>query len=382
MKTRLNYIWVLFSAIICLHACKTDDMNYKDANVTAVKTLYEPAANKAVKLLSSASASLYFEWEAVKAEDSGAALYEVLFDKVGGDFSKPLYSVVSDNNGFSQGATITHKVMNKVAALAGMEPGSTGDLIWTVAASRGINRVLAEESRTLTITSLNGFADVPDEVFITGEGSETGTDLAAALPFKLIAAGEFEIYTKLEGGKTYHFVDRASGTPRIFYSPDGVALRESADNDEITVEKTGIYRISLDFTVSTISYMEVKSLGLWFCPSNKVLWNLDYQGKGVWTGTGVVAFKQEDWGKDQRYKFQMETVSNGSDETVQIGTLNGTDSPPTDGSDPSYYYTRLLPNVTQWDDKWKFMDKVDGASTTISVLMQGNAAYTHTVTVN
>jgi len=382
MDTTIKYIGLFFLAIISLHACKTDDMNYVDANVTAVKTLYEPADNKAVKLLSSSSASLYFEWEAVKVEDSGAALYEVLFDKVGGDFSKPLYTVVSDNNGFSHGATITHKVMNKVAALAGMEPGSTGDLIWTVAASRGINRVLAEESRTLTITSLNGFTDIPDEVFITGEGSETGTDLAAALPFKLTAPGEFEIYTKLEGGKTYHFVDRTSGTPRIFYSTDGVALRESTGSDEITVEKTGIYRISLDFNVSTISYMEVKSVGLWFCPSNKVIWNLDYQGKGVWTGTGMITFKQESWGKDQRYKFQIETVSNGTAETKQIGTLNGTDSAPTDGSDPSYYYVRVLPNVTQWDDKWKFMDKFDGKSTTISLLMKGDAAYTHTITAN
>ena len=33
---------------------------------------------------SSASASLFFEWESAKAEDSGAPLYEVVFDKEGG----------------------------------------------------------------------------------------------------------------------------------------------------------------------------------------------------------------------------------------------------------------------------------------------------------
>jgi len=380
MNTTIKYIGLFFLAIISLHACKTDDMNYVDTQVTAVKTLYEPAENKAVKLLNSEKASLYFEWQTVKVEDGGAASYEVLFDKVGGDFSNPIYTVVSDKNGFSNGATIAHKVMNKIAAAAGIESATSGDVIWTVAASRGINTVLAEETRTLNITTLEGI-DAPSELFITGEATETGTDLAAALSFNSTGPGEFEIYTKLEAGKTYHFVDGINGTPRMFYSEDGSRLKESTEEAEITASKTGIYRINLDFSVATISYTEITSIGLWFCPSNKVIWNLEYQGKGVWTGTGVVNFKQESWGKDQRYKFQIETVSGGKAETKQIGTVNTTDSAPTDGSDPSYYYVRVLPNVTQWDDKWKFMDKVDGKSTTISLLMQG-AEYTHTVTVN
>lgn len=382
MKTIVKYIGGLCLMLISLHACKTDDMQYVDAQVAPVRTLYEPANEKAVKLLNSASASLYFEWEAVSVEDGGAALYEVVFDKAGGDFSKPIYRVVSDNNGFAHAATITHKVLNKVVALVDLEPGATGDIIWSVVASRGLNSQLAQETRTLTITSLSGFADVPDEVFITGEASEGGTELAEALPFKLVAPGEFEIYTKLEGGKTYYFTDRTSGTPRVFFSPDGVALKESSNNESITATTTGVYRISLDFNVSTISFMEVKNMGLWFSPSNQILWNLDYQGKGIWTGTGMINFKVESWGKDQRYKFQMETIANGSDATMQLGTLNGTDSAPTDSSDPSYYYVRILPNVSQWDDKWKFMDKFDGKMTTISVIMQGNTPYTHSVSLN
>lgn len=382
MKAQINKILVLFSLISVIFGCKTDDMNYKDAAVTPVQSLYEPAANKAVKLLSSSSASLYFQWEAANVGDGGAPLYEVLFDKEGGDFSNPVYTVVSDHDGYSNAATITHKILNKVAALAGLEPGSTGNVIWTVAASRGINRVLSAQKRTLTITSLNGFTDIPDEVFITGEGSEAGTTLANALPCKLTAPGEFEIYTKLEAGKTYYFTDRKSGTPRVFYSEDGAILKEANGASSITASKTAVYRINLDFNVSTISYTEITSMGLFFCPSNAVTMNLNYQGKGIWTGTGVVTFKQESWGRDQRYKFQMTTVSNGTQAIAQIGTQNGTDSAPTDSSDPSYYYVKVLANTSQWDDKWKFMDKVDGKSTTISLIMQGDKSYTHTVTVN
>ena len=372
---------VLFSVISVLFSCKTDDMNYSDAAVSPVKSLYEPANNKSVKLLSSTTASVYFQWEAVKVEDGGAALYEVLFDKKGGDFSKPLFTVVSDNNGYANAATITHKTLNKVAAAAGVQPGATGELIWTVSASRGMNSVLSGEVRSLTITSLNGFTDIPDEVFITGEGSEGGATLANALPTKLNAPGEFEIYTKLEAGKAYHFVDRKSGTPRVFFSADGTTLKEANDG-AITASKTAVYRINLDFNVSTVSFTEIKSVGLWFSPLNKVLFNLDYQGKGVWTGTGVVNFKVETWGKDQRYKFQLETESKGVTATAQIGTLNGTDNPPNASSAPSYYYVKLLSNVSQWDDKWKFVDAVDGKSTTISLIMKGDAQYTHTVKVN
>ena len=136
MKTNLIKISLL-SLIVLVSSCGTDDMNYKEANVTPVKALYEPTDNRAVKLLSSASAALYFEWEAVKVEDSGAALYEVLFALPGGDFSTPIYTTVSDNNGYSNAATITHKTLNKIAIKAGIQPGETGSIIWTVASSRG-----------------------------------------------------------------------------------------------------------------------------------------------------------------------------------------------------------------------------------------------------
>jgi len=380
MKTKLNILlfFLVYSAFV---GCKSDDMIYKDANVSPVNALYEPINNKTIKLLSSASASLYFNWEAVRVEDSGAALYEVIFDKVGGDFSKPIYRTTSDNNGYANGATITHKVLNKIASLAGIDPGATGNLIWTVTSSRGINSVLSTQKRTISITSLNGFVDIPDEVYITGDGSEGGATLSAAVPFKLTAAGEFEIYTKLESGKTYSFVDRKIGTPRIFVSSDNATLKE-ATTGSITAAKTGVYKINLDFTTATLAYTEIKSVGLWFSPNNAIILNMPYVGKGVWTGTGVVNFRVESWGKDQRYKFQLVTSANGSDVTKQFGTLNGTDSPPNDSSAPSYYFVKLLANVTQWDDKWKFADQVDGKSNTISLVLKGDADYTHTVKVN
>lgn len=381
MKKYINILLCSFLAVL-VHSCKTDDMNYSDAQVTAVTALYSPTDNAAVKLVSAESASLFFEWEPARTEDNGAALYEIVFDKVGGDFSQPIYTITSNNNGYLSNATLTHKVLNSVATMSGINPGESGEIIWTVVSSRGLNRILSEQVRTLTISTLEGFAEVPNEVYLFGEGSETGTDASASLPFKQTAGGEFEIYSKLEADKDYVFIDRKGSSPRYFYSDDQVKLKEGEEGSAMKVSKTGVYKINIDFNVATVTLSEVASIGLWFSPDNKILFDLPYQGKGVWTGTGVVKFKQESWGKDQRYKFQFEAIENGSQVTKQFGTLNASDNPPNESSDPSYYYIRVLANVTQWDDKWKFIDAVDGASTTISIIMQGDKEYTHSVTVN
>jgi len=356
-------------------------MKYADAEVSAVENLYAPADGKAVKLLSSSSAALYFEWESALVADGGAAQYEVVFDKLDGDFSKPLYTVTSDNNGNSNGANISHKILNQVATKAGINPGESGDVIWSVYAIRGMKRVLSKAKKVLNIKTLEGFAEIPDELFITGEATEGGTDVASSLPFKLVGNGEYEIFTKLEAGKKYIFTDRKSAEGRVFYSEDQTKIKEGETGSN-SIAKTAVYRIRIDFNVAAVTYTEIKNMGVYFSPSGAVVLDLPYQGKGIWAATGIINFKQESWGRDQRYKFQMETVKAGKAETLQLGTQNGTDSPPNSSSAPSYYFVRILSNLSQWDDKWKFVDAVDGHPTKIAMILQGDKDYTHTVVPN
>lgn len=381
MKTLINIILSSY-VLLFLYSCKTDNMNYSDAEVSAVNALYSPTENAAVKLVSAASASLFFEWEPAKTQDSGAALYEIVFDKVGGDFSQPIYRMTSNNNGYLSNATVTHKVLNSIATSSGINPGESGDVIWTIISSRGMNQVMSKQSRKLNITSLEGFAEVPNEVFVTGEGSETGTDINASMAFKQVSPGEFEIYTRLEAGKKYVFIDRKSGTPRFFFSDDQVKLKEGSAENGMQVSKTGVYKVNLDFNVATITAIEITKVGMFFSPSNSVIVNMPYAGNGIFRGTGVVNFKQESWGRDQRYKFQFEFIENGATKIGQFGTKNSTDNPPNSNSAPSYYFIKVLANNSQWDDKWKFIDAVDGNSTTLSIVLQGDKDYTHTVTVN
>ena len=127
MKKIVIKLVTVASFIFALIACN-DDGEVRDLDVTAVSSLYEPDNGKAIVLQSSASATLYFEWEPARAEDSGMVLYEVAFDEADGDFSDPLFVSAADNNGGSNHATFTHKQLNKIAALAGIESAQQGTL--------------------------------------------------------------------------------------------------------------------------------------------------------------------------------------------------------------------------------------------------------------
>lgn len=372
MKTLVVKSTIFLSFLFALMSCVNDD-TLEHLKVTTVKTLYAPDNNKAVKLESSASANILFEWEQAKAEDGGLVMYEVAFDVEGGDFSKPIYKLTSDNNGTYNYATVTHKTLNKIGALAGLNSSETGNIIWTVFSSKGVNEVKAEEVRTMTITRLAGFAEVPTDVYVTGEGSEGGADLSKAIKFKAVANGEFEIYTKLTAGKKYHFADGTNAAAKTYFA-DGEVLKE---NGESTVAKTGVYRINLDFTTGAVIYTEISKMEIFFAPTNSYLFELPYVGQGVWNAASQpITFKQEGWGRDERYKFRM-TVKEGT-EFEWFGSVNGDNSRPNNSTPESFWY--MVPvSGDQWNNCFKFAGEIDNSLSDVSVVFQADNSYTHII---
>lgn len=371
MKTSYIKIVLFVCAVLSFVGCKNDD-TLKNLNVTSVQTLYEPVNNKSVVLQASATASVYFEWEPARSEDGGLTLYQVAFDTLGGDFSKPAYVVTADNNGANNHATITHKQLNNIAALAGIGSAQTGKLSWTVISSKGVNPKIGAVSNTLEITRLAGFADVPNSVYVSGEGSEGGADIAKGTVMKSTSYGVFEIYTKLLAGKTYYFTNATAGANiRKFYTNDKGILLEGQTGS--TVSTTGVYRINLDFTIGASTMTQITKCEFFFCPTNSFPFELDYVANGVWTAKSKpITFKQESWGRDERYKFKM-TTDKGEE---WWGAPASLDSRPT-GVD-SYYY--LVPaDNNQWNNKFKFAGEMDGALVDMSVIMSATGPYTHSV---
>lgn len=363
----------IISLILVFAACSSEG-EVRDLGVTAVKNLYEPVDGRTLALQSSASAMLYFEWEPARAEDSGGVLYEVAFDKADGNFSNPVMIVPADNNGGSNHATITHKDMNRIAAMAGIESAEEGTIKWTVYSSKGINPVKAEQERTLTLTRLAGFADIPERLFITGAGTEAGDDLANAIEMKKISDGEFEIYTKLTEGAPFKFVNAASGTPTE-YSLSGEKIVEGGTS---TVSKTGIYKYHLDFTIGSFTTKEVTKVSLFLNWSQRKI-ELPYKGFGVWelTNHTITGLTGND-NSDDRYKFRMES-SEGETEWRSPGN----DSKPT--GNEAYYYMVERDNVQQWTDGqiWKTPSTTGWSDKTYDFMFSLNPAgpYTHNLII-
>jgi hypothetical protein len=286
----------------------------------------------------------------------------------------------SDNNGFSNSAKITHKQMNKIAGMIGIKASDTGTFKWTVFSSKGTQAVKSGQENTISITRLAGFEDLPIDVYVTGEGSEGGTDLSKAHKMKAVAGGDFEVYTRLAGGKPFYFTDGISGLSREFYTSDGLVK----ENGTTTVPTDGIYRIMLDFNTGACTYTLVDRIMFYFCPDGAHLFELPYEGYGVFRVKGqTVTFKQESWGRDERYKFRMfvkENAGAGEEKEYEWGTLNSTDSRPTPTSPESYYYLRLIDGGSQWDDKWKLMADFDGVPADYTVYLQADGPYTHSIT--
>ena len=368
----IKYMLLTVGAAL-LAACSSDG-EVRDLQVTAVQSIYEPADAKSVVLQSSSSASLYFEWEPSLAEDGGAVLYEVVFDKTDGDFSDPLAIIASDNNGAMNHATISHKTLNQIAASAGVESAETGTLKWTVYASKGIFPVKAQEDRTLTITRLAGFAEVPAQLYITGEATEVGGELSKAMQMKKVADGEFEIYMQLTAGQSFQFVSSNAGTPAT-YSLQGEKLVEGGTT---TGSETGIYRYYVDFNAGSFTSKQVTKVSLFLNWSQREI-ELAYQGLGVWA---VSDYKIEGLSggdnDDDRYKFRMQSTA-GETEWRAINN----DSKPT--GNESYYYMVEKSNVEQWTNNeiWKnpATDGWSGKTYDVTFSLNPSGEYTHNLVI-
>ena len=368
----IKYMLLTVGAAL-LAACSSDG-EVRDLQVTAVQSIYEPADAKSVVLQSSSSASLYFEWEPSLAEDGGAVLYEVVFDKTDGDFSDPLAIIASDNNGAMNHATISHKTLNQIAASAGVESAETGTLKWTVYASKGIFPVKAQEDRTLTITRLAGFAEVPAQLYITGEATEVGGELSKAMQMKKVADGEFEIYMQLTAGQSFQFVSSNAGTPTT-YSLQGEKLVEGGTT---TVSETGIYRYYVDFNAGSFTSKQVTKVSLFLNWSQREI-ELAYQGLGIWavsdyTIEGLSGGDND----DDRYKFRMQSTA-GETEWRAINN----DSKPT--GNESYYYMVEKSNVEQWTNNeiWKnpATDGWSGKTYDVTFSLNPSGEYTHNLVI-
>lgn len=379
MKHSNKIFPLLFSFVaLLISGCKDDDSI--NTNITPVQALYGPEDNKFVKLEPATNATLLFEWDRALAEDGTFVMYEVAFDKENGDFSAPLYKLVSDSKGAESKLTLSHKDLDKVAKLAGIKYFETGKLKWTVLASKGVNVQPAASARVLEVQRPIGYETIPTQLFLTGSATEGGATLAQAIPMKQVSEGAFELYTSLQPG-TYKFVDATTGTPADFYI-DGAFIKEDGENT-VGAGDTKVYRIEINFNYASALLTEIASVGLWFSPENKILYEIPYDGNSTWSlPDAYIEFHQEGWGRDERYKFRFTVKDSDGNESMEwYGSVNSDNSRPDGNTSPAYW--NIVPvNSSQYDYAFKFTSGADYHDCDINVLFKADAPYTHQIIVN
>lgn len=299
MKNILNKLVVLLLAGFALAAC-TEHTEYDDTGFSAVEKLLYPSDGYALDLIEQADANLYFEWEVSKV---GTPVYTVVFLDAA---KKEIGRYLADNNGQKSSLKMLHSQLNAIAGDAGIEPDAAGDLYWTVSAGLGgAEQLSPAEPHKLTVKRYASI-DAPYHLYVTGEGSEFGTDPAAAKQMRELGDGKFEIFTKLTTDAAgYNFTDGDTADARKFVV-EGGAIRES--DASVVSSEEAIYYILLDFGAGTAKLQKIENMR-YLSPNVKTQHTekqikLPYQGNGIWYAAGVVPYLR-DW-DDDRYFFWAE----------------------------------------------------------------------------
>lgn len=369
----------LISAVVFLAAFSgcTENVNYADAKVTPVKELYAPAEGAYTKLIGLNGSVLRFAWDAAAAEDGMPVFYQVVFFKSQG--GEVVHAV---DAGTQTSIEISHKQINRAAGLAEVGSGEEGTIYWSVTANRGINQTFAAAGpRSLTVKRLTGFADIPDELYLSGTGTEAGDNVADAMKCRLAQDeedGVFEVITRFTSGD-YRFLT-STGVDAKSYAVVAGMLEETANAAATPMTDGSICRITVDFYTRGFTVEKIKRVEYNYARDNAYTQEMPYEGKGVWAlDDKEVVFKSG----DERYNFWAFFEDGGN----EIREIWGSENFDNSGRGPAagagdYNNIRVTPwGGNDFEYTFKFNSAFDSRLVDIRLIMTGEGeAYTHTLT--
>lgn len=321
------------------------------------------------------SSTVQLSWTGGGAADGGIVLYEVLFDKAGGDFSEPL-TVLPSDLGAGQTLTLSHANLNTIARKAGVAPNQTGSFIWTVRGSKGGVVKTFDGFETLTVTRGEGIDNMPERLYVTGSAAkEDGQE------FRSVEEGLYSIVTRLGDGSLRFTSEKGGGL--VFHASDAGKLIEGEGDYMVTkAPETGIARITVNFNTLSLKIESVESVlhAAWEATGVDFA-VLEYEGDGVFSGEGEAVFYGP--GRDgtpswcswveERYSFLVEI------DGVQKrwGSSFGGNSFSPDGTEEFYYIYEF--DKADWDALWKMDHALDLKNVRVTVWTNKDNHFTHIV---
>ena len=321
------------------------------------------------------SSTVQLAWPGGGAADGGIVLYEVLFDKAGGNFSEPL-TVMPSDLGAGQTLTLTHAALNTIARKAGVAPNQTGSFIWTVRGSKGGVSKTYDGYETLSVTRGEGIDNMPERLFVAGSAAKE-----AGQEFRVVEEGLYSIVTRLGAGSLRFTSEKGGGL--VFHASEAGKLVEGeGDYDVAEAPATGLARITVNFNTLSlkIESVEAQLHAAWEATGVDFA-VLEYEGDGVFSGEGEAVFYGP--GRDgtpswcswveERYSFFVEI------DGVQKrwGSGFGGNSFTPDGTD-SFYYIYEFDKV-DWDALWKMDHALDLKNVRVTVWTNKDNQFTHMV---
>ena len=321
------------------------------------------------------SSTVQLAWTGGGAADGGIVLYEVLFDKAGGNFSEPL-TVMPSDLGAGQTLTLTHAALNTIARKAGVAPNQTGSFIWTVRGSKGGVSKTYDGYETLSVTRGEGIDNMPERLFVAGSAAKE-----AGQEFRVVEEGLYSIVTRLGAGSLRFTSEKGGGL--VFHASEAGKLVEGeGDYSVAEAPATGLARITVNFNTLSlkIESVEAQLHAAWEATGVDFA-VLEYEGDGVFSGEGEAVFYGP--GRDgtpswcswveERYSFFVEI------DGVQKrwGSGFGSNSFTPDGTD-SFYYIYEFDKV-DWDALWKMDHALDLKNVRVTVWTNKDNQFTHMV---
>ena len=367
----MKKIIATFSALLAVAtACqKHYELN---TSFTMPTSLSSPSS---VVLDVTSTATVELSWTGGGAAAGGIVLYEVLFDRAGGNFSEPL-TVMPSDLGAGQTLTLSHATLNTIARKAGVAPNQSGSFIWTVRGSRGGVSKVFDGYETLNVTRGEGIDNMPERLYVAGSAAKE-----AGQEFRVVEEGLYSIVTRLGAG-SLRFTSEKGGGLVFHASAAGKLVEGEGDYTVQEAPATGLARITVNFNTLSLKVESVEAqLHAAWEATGVDFAVLEYEGNGVFSGEGEAVFYGP--GRDgtpswcswveERYSFLVEI------DGVQKrwGSSFGGNSFTPDGTESFYYIYEF--DKADWDALWKMDHALDLKNVRVTVWTNKDNHFTHMV---
>jgi len=363
----MKNIVLVFILALLMVGCKEEYAF--DAEFTTPTVLNSPAS---VVIDVASPTNVILSWEGGAAAQ-GYVTYEILFDKAGGNFSEPIYRSFSDL-GVSPTFTLTHSTLNTIARKAGIGTSSTGNVIWTVTASKGGEVKNSDLTKEISVTRGDGIDYTGTTLYLFGTATENNG--AGGQVMRKAADGVFIAYTNAAVNGNYYFKSSTTDSdPFICYADETGKIIEGDGSYSVDANAEGeVYRVTVDLNTQKMTIDKIVNLRAIWGATFDVIGSLAYQGNGIFKADNctikfIMTSRPETnppswlgW-IEERYYFLAEI--NGADRC--FGRRDGVSAERPLGTETPAFYELEEFAWSQWDHLWKMKGTLDLTKCTITV---------------